>query len=263
MAQVRRVGNNAQPGACGVAGIAGTVRTASTATGQRSRSAGRRGAAPATRQELEGGETQQHGRAAQHGRDALGEKGAQQAAQRAGAGNLAEARFRGARVEALAGNQPEPGRQQRSRPRKRAGRRSRPWSTAPSTWTSHSPTNSTPLATKEPAPAPAGAMLARSCGVCARRAECEHTEVAMSIVGSAVTSSEVRNRASRVALPRDEPGRHRGRAEHRHHHRAGVACHLGFTAFRGRRGSRLSRPSANASDGPDSRNGQGLRRRVP
>ena len=133
-------------------------------------------------------------------RDPLGEQRAEQAAERAGAGNLAEALLRRARVEALAGDQPEARAEQRTgagdvQVDDHRGDRRRRWTAAairPGT------------APRWPRTRPAPGWPARSGGRPARSAatsRSEQTDVAISIAGSAVKSSEVRNSASRVALP--------------------------------------------------------------
>ena len=58
----------------------------------------------------------------------------------------------------------------------------------------------------------------------------EHTDVAMSMAGSAVKSSEVRNSASRVALPLTNWAVTAAAAEHGRHHRAGHAFHSAKTS---------------------------------
>ena len=65
---------------------------------------------------------------------------------------------------------------------------------------SHSARNSTPLTMNDAGTRTAGAILAPQRAWAATSSR-EHAEVAMSIIGSVVTASEVRNSASRVALP--------------------------------------------------------------
>ena len=64
----------------------------------------------------------------------------------------------------------------------------------------HSTRNRNPLATKDAGTSTAGEIL-RVARVWAATSRIETTEVAMSIAGRAVKLSEVKNRASRVALP--------------------------------------------------------------
>ena len=132
-------------------------------------------------------------------RDALGHERAHQAAQRAGAGNLAEALLRRARVEPLAGDQPEPGRQNRPAPLKYAGRRRR---RSPSgAWDRSTTREGTARRWRRTSrDQRAGPALPRGPRM-ATTSTIEQTEVASSIAGSAVKSSEVRNSASRMALP--------------------------------------------------------------
>ena len=66
--------------------------------------------------------------------------------------------------------------------------------------TSHSAMNNRPLATKATGTNVAGGTWAAH-RAWAATSKIEHTDVAISIVGSAVKSIEVRNSASRVALP--------------------------------------------------------------
>ena len=65
---------------------------------------------------------------------------------------------------------------------------------------SHSQTNSRPLTTNAAGTTVAGAILAAHRAWTAT-STIEHTDVAINIAGSALKSSEVRNNASRVALP--------------------------------------------------------------
>ena len=65
---------------------------------------------------------------------------------------------------------------------------------------SHSPRNSTPLATNEAGTSLDGAILPAS-RACTATRRIDDTDVAMSIVGSAVKAKEVRKSASRVAFP--------------------------------------------------------------
>src|SRR5688500_10084887 len=65
---------------------------------------------------------------------------------------------------------------------------------------SHSSRKSTPLTTRTAGISTEGATV-REPRACAARTRSEHTDVATSMAGSAVKSSEVRKSASRVALP--------------------------------------------------------------
>ena len=69
---------------------------------------------------------------------------------------------------------------------------------------SHSPTNSRPLTTKQAGTSSSGERR-RVRRVWAATSKIEHTDVAISIIGNDLTSTEVRNNASRVALPPTNP----------------------------------------------------------
>ena len=138
---------------------------------------------------------------AEHRGDALGEQRAEQAAERAGAGDLAEALLGRARIEALAGDQPEARGEQRPGARNvevddDRGDRAARWAEQPLEEEQDAAGRETSAGTSV-----AGANRGgRPCEL-ARPAGSSTTEVAISIVGSAVKSSDVRNSASRVALP--------------------------------------------------------------
>src|SRR5579862_4210347 len=68
----------------------------------------------------------------------------------------------------------------------------------------HSPTNRRPLKKNDTGTSTKG-EIRRATRVCAATSRMEHTDVAISIVGSAETSTDVKKRASRAALPPTKP----------------------------------------------------------
>ena len=160
-------------------------------------------------------------------------------AERAGAGNPAEppsspcadrsARSRSARIRTPAAGPT----------RRCAGRRRPRWPPAPLRAMNHSPTNSS-AADDERGRHQHRWRDAAAAGASGRRpAESSTPTSPMSIVGSAVTSSEVRNSASRVALPPTKLGgqRRRRRASSWSSSGRSVSCgELSFVGGTGRSG---------------------------
>ena len=141
-------------------------------------------------EDIERGQNGQHGRDAEHRRDALGEQRAEQAPERAGTLNLTEALLRRSRIEALAGDQPEPGAEHRTKPRhvqvdQHDGGPGRPRVSA------HSTSNRKALAPNNAGTNCDGRRFATMLAVVAT-SRIDTAEVATTMAGSVVTSSSAR-----------------------------------------------------------------------